>query len=137
MAATFLQAFVERYDQLSGLPDLFFDENPEQKSYPRAQGFHGGQVPVAGSWDVTAGLPALSDDDISVLFSAVGLVAVEALAKILMQGMQPTSLNYDVDPDLRIWRTMYKVAGSTDRDPVGNKVFTALITWHAQFGTDY
>lgn len=137
MAASVLQAFVARYDAIGGLPVLYFDEDPEQTGYPRAILTHEGEQPEKGSYDTITGLPVISSSIYTITILGVGLVQTETLAKILMKGMQPTSLIYDVDPNLRMIRQSYTVSGTPQRDPSGNKVFAATIIWRAMFGTDY
>ncbi len=132
----FLTAFVARYDQLGGVPVLYAGEDPENTGYPRAFYTHGGESPQPGSYDPIEGIPIISDAFVTITVIAVGLKAVEDLCRIIMQGMKPETLIFQ-DDNLRLMRTNYATAARHERDPSGNKVYQAEITWKAIFGTDY
>jgi hypothetical protein len=139
MANMFLTAFVARYDQLgSSVPVLYAGEDPENTGYPRAFYVHGGESPQPGSYDPIEGIPIISDAFVTITVIAVGLKAVEDLSRIIMQGMKPeTLIPLFLDTNIRMMRTNYATAARHERDPNGNKVYQAEITWKAVFGTDY
>lgn len=133
MAATFLQALVERYDAVSGLPAMYSALIPEgeTRTYPCALIEHQGEVPHYES-SISEGARVVKTlAKATILIWAVGLAATEALASALMQALTPKSLNIDGQA-CDLFRKDYRVNAAAERSRQNEIVFVATISYMAE-----
>lgn len=135
---TFLQACKSLYGTVIGLPELYLDEAKPGAGYPRCVMTHIGERPTE---------PRDYNDEDEPTMSRAGVVfqfevsndpdGAETLAIALMDAFKPNELPLSMDPKATIFRDIYRVGKSHDRDPDGNPVYYASVSYFALFGTNY
>ncbi|VTS05311.1 hypothetical protein [Tuwongella immobilis] len=133
MAATFLQAVIERLDSVAGLPTVYLTEVPEDSPMvPSAVVIHQGEVP---SYQVPCAAPSIVTGKFLLRFFNRSAVDVESLAQRVKRAfLEPLSVG--IDANVRCYREQYTVQGVPDRDQEGKRVFMAAMTYSAKFNAE-
>ena len=145
---TLIQAVLERWNAIGGLPSLYLDEVPENYGsfLPIAVLIHDGEKPNYSTRNGPADTATLNGKPSQIIgrfqFEVYqagttvigGMEAMETIVNAIMSGFLPGSLAMSNSQEAWLWREEYRANGTQLRDKNDVPVYKGTVTYVATIG---